>query len=340
MRGSAHASRFRIPNSRLVAVGIALLLCLVLATGLSARMGECKEGGRYWPFIEAACDNFGINPNLVLAIIHVESNCRPQVCSHANACGIMQLIESTAVSMGVDRNDVRQNIWGGVHYLRYIYDEHGLSACENEEQRLQRLLCSYNAGPHRCASCTDLPDIQETTNYVANVTRLFRRRYGDGGIMLTPSPARPLFSGESEPVIPMYEIRAGDDGIPRKGKRFELLFTLANRGQSSPNGKFYLTFNRDQVSDVYFRQTGDNSPTMVTEHFLQYQFSTGQLDRDETTVISVSVVPTVTGELLIKARFELERAGEDRGSVSYPFVGFLDLTHMPTKQYAIPVRDP
>jgi transglycosylase-like protein with SLT domain/DNA translocase FtsK/SpoIIIE-like protein len=62
----------------------------------------------------------GVNPAEVLALAEGESGFRANAKSPTGATGVFQFIESTAKMMKIDRNDVSQNIAGGVAYWKLL----------------------------------------------------------------------------------------------------------------------------------------------------------------------------------------------------------------------------
>lgn len=112
-----------------------------------------------------------VDPNLVDAMIRVESAYNPRAVSPKGAMGLMQLIPSTAESLGVENPfDPRQNIRGGVTFLRSLLDRF------NGDVKLS--LAAYNAGPSRVAEDGGIPAIPETERYVRKVTSLYREAKG------------------------------------------------------------------------------------------------------------------------------------------------------------------
>ncbi len=86
--------------------------------GLPVRLradAEVREWADHW------ADVYGLQRELVYAVIEVESGWNPSAISHAGAAGLMQLMPGTAASFGVtNRFDIAENIRGGVAYLAWL----------------------------------------------------------------------------------------------------------------------------------------------------------------------------------------------------------------------------
>jgi soluble lytic murein transglycosylase-like protein len=76
---------------------------------------------RFDKWIRQAATLYQLPEELVRAVIKVESDYDPRAVSSAGAIGLMQLMPETAARMQVrDPYDPRENIFGGVRYLRIL----------------------------------------------------------------------------------------------------------------------------------------------------------------------------------------------------------------------------
>jgi hypothetical protein len=116
--------------------------------------------------VQEAANRVQIDPKLVHAIIQVESEYNPMAVSRKGAMGLMQLIPATAQRFGVANPfDPKQNINGGVTYLRYLLDLF--------RGDVNLSLAAYNAGENSVLRSGGIPSIPETRNYVRKVTELY-----------------------------------------------------------------------------------------------------------------------------------------------------------------------
>jgi hypothetical protein len=108
--------------------------------------------------------DFNLDPELVLAVIEVESNFNPRARSPKNAQGLMQLIPATATRFGV-RNvwDPVENLRGGMAYLRWLLDHF--------DGDVELALAGYNAGENAVKRYGGIPPFAETKAYVKRIKR-------------------------------------------------------------------------------------------------------------------------------------------------------------------------
>jgi soluble lytic murein transglycosylase-like protein len=122
---------------------------------------------QYDPLINEMAVRYKIPPALVRAVMHTESAFDPTAVSHAGASGLMQLMPATAQEMYVrDIFDVKENIEGGVRYLRVLANEF--------DGDMVKMVAAYNAGPEAVRKYNGaIPPYAETQAYVRKVISLY-----------------------------------------------------------------------------------------------------------------------------------------------------------------------
>lgn len=123
---------------------------------------EAAKGGDIRALATAAAQRHGLDPELVLAVIAVESNFRPDAVSPKGAQGLMQLMPGTARELGVkDALDPAANVNGGALYLKQLLERY--------DGDMTKALAAYNAGPGAVARHRGVPPYRETQHYVKKV---------------------------------------------------------------------------------------------------------------------------------------------------------------------------
>jgi soluble lytic murein transglycosylase-like protein len=118
--------------------------------------------------IDRAASEATVHPQLVRAIIVVESAFNPKAVSRRGAAGLMQLLPKTARRYGASNVfDPEQNITAGTRYLRDLMSRYG--------NNLELVLAAYNAGEDAVERYGKrVPPYAETRQYVPAVLRIYR----------------------------------------------------------------------------------------------------------------------------------------------------------------------
>jgi soluble lytic murein transglycosylase-like protein len=133
------------------------------AARATQRLGASQRGAEFDEAIEEHASAQGVSPELVRAVIQVESGFNSKAVSPKGAMGLMQLMPATARELGViNPFHPGENIRGGVAYLRQLLDRY--------DSNVELALAAYNAGPGSVARYNAVPPYRETQAYVKKVT--------------------------------------------------------------------------------------------------------------------------------------------------------------------------
>ncbi len=122
--------------------------------------------------IEYAARMHDVDPALVRAVVHAESNFNYNAVSRAGAQGLMQLMPDTQRLFGVsDPFNVRQNLDAGTRLFK--------SLLKRYRNNIKLAAAAYNAGTSAVERYKGIPPYEETKNYVRRVSQLYVRYQGD-----------------------------------------------------------------------------------------------------------------------------------------------------------------
>ncbi|HIJ87912.1 MAG TPA: lytic transglycosylase domain-containing protein [Desulfuromonadales bacterium] len=128
----------------------------------------------YEQLIRNCSEKYGVNQSLIKAVIHAESGYDPNAVSRKGASGLMQLMPETAKSLKVaDRFNPKDNVDGGVKYLRFLLDTF--------RGDVSLAVAAYNAGLSNVAKYGGIPPYNETRTYVNRVLS-YMKSYQESGI--------------------------------------------------------------------------------------------------------------------------------------------------------------
>jgi soluble lytic murein transglycosylase-like protein len=129
---------------------------------------------QYDSIIEQAAVSSALEPNLLRAVIVVESGFNSHAVSKRGAVGLMQLMPATGSRFGVSNlYDPRENVHAGARYLKFLIDRFG--------HDIRLALAAYNAGEQAVdRNGGQIPPFTETRAYVPRVLKIYK--------MLTEQP--------------------------------------------------------------------------------------------------------------------------------------------------------
>lgn len=138
---------------------------------------------RYYGIVKKYCKEYNVEPSVVLAVIWTESKFRPEAVSSAGACGLMQLMPSTAkwlafkldCEYGDDKLfEPEYNIMMGIYYLSYL----------KTKFTGDYVLAAYNAGEGNAdkwiasGGTIKFSETREYIDKVNTVKRIYKFRVG------------------------------------------------------------------------------------------------------------------------------------------------------------------
>ena len=138
------------------------------SSGYTPSNASKAELEKIYSAVQKAAKEYGVDENLIYAIIKQESDFDSTCTSSVGAAGLMQIMPSNFSYLGIsDAYDVDQNVDGGTKLLKEYLNQYGGD--------IQMALMAYNGGPgtiqrRGVSSAGDLYKMpEETQNYVPKV---------------------------------------------------------------------------------------------------------------------------------------------------------------------------
>lgn len=172
----------------------------------------------YTSSVVATANKYGVDPNLALSVMQVESGGNPSRVSSAGAIGLFQLMPGTASGLGVDPNDPLQNIDGGIRYLAQLLNQFG--------GNVSLALAGYNAGPGNVTKYGGIPPFTETQNYVDSVLGLYNPTATTGDITNVSSDTM----GTTSDVSSVFDNISSSEALIALGVGLVVAIVVLDRG--------------------------------------------------------------------------------------------------------------
>ena len=180
----------RLKNKKILVCGLIILILIVFLIVLKNKIQRIFYPKLHEEFVSMYSDEYGVDENLVFAVIKAESNFQEDAVSHKDALGLMQIMKETAEDMArkynieIDFNNsereilnVQNNIKIGTKYLAVLLEKY---------KNIEVAVAAYNAGIGTVdnwiekeiikSDGSDIENIpyKETNNYVRKILRNYK----------------------------------------------------------------------------------------------------------------------------------------------------------------------
>lgn len=159
-------------------------------------VGAAEQNAEISGLVRRVAREEGIDENQFLALVYQESRFNPCAKSGAGATGLAQLMPGTADDLGVDENNIEDNLRGGARYYKQqLWRYNG---------NVSLALAAYNSGPGNVNKYGGIPPFKETQGYVRSITQDWLPAFGGSdksGIPLNYGGGEAAYTGMRESTL-------------------------------------------------------------------------------------------------------------------------------------------
>ncbi|WP_274706988.1 lytic transglycosylase domain-containing protein [Allorhizobium sonneratiae] len=212
--------------------------------------------------VKRVADEEGVDEALFMGLVYQESRFNPCAKSPVGAIGLSQLMPGTAQGLGVNPNNIEDNLRGGARYLKQqLRKFNGDTA---------KALAAYNAGAGNVIKYGGIPPFKETQNYVASITQKWMPAFG-GAVGDIPvnygSSGEAVSDARNNTVAAMATAQATGDSLGNVASFYQQMGSQytgtiqdawdANAGVRNANG--YMVDRVMQLSAIFSQMLNDKA---------------------------------------------------------------------------------
>ncbi|WP_421405571.1 lytic transglycosylase domain-containing protein [Agrobacterium fabrum] len=185
-------------------------------------VGAAEQNSEISGLVRRVAREEGVNENEFLALVYQESRFNPCAKSGAGATGLAQLMPGTAAGLGVNENNIEENLRGGARYYK--------QQLRRYNGNVALALAAYNSGPGNVNKYGGIPPFKETQGYVRSITQDWLPAFGGSdksGIPLNFGGGETAYTGmRSSTLNAMGTTTATSDSLSNVGSWYQQLSGL------------------------------------------------------------------------------------------------------------------
>jgi hypothetical protein len=182
-------------------------------------VGAAEQNAEISGLVRRVAREEGVNENEFLALVYQESRFNPCAKSGVGATGLAQLMPGTAAELGVNENNIEDNLRGGARYYK--------QQLRRYNGNVALALAAYNSGAGNVNKYGGIPPFKETQGYVRSITQDWLPAFGGSdksGIPLNFGGGETAYSGMRDSTLnAMGTNRATSESLSNVGSWYQQL---------------------------------------------------------------------------------------------------------------------